>query len=563
MSLGGIALATDFAAVIVTAAVLAILARKTKQPTIVAYILTGIVIGPVMLDLVGEDELIEIMAELGLGFLLFLLGIEMSFENIRDILKPTAAIAAGQAVLQAVLSFSVALLIGFDPFQSGMIALATTFGATPIIVKILGDKDELKTLYGRVDVGILIVQDIYLVIALAVLGVGTVDDVTEVALSMGRVLGLMALVGLAAYLSYRYLLPTLLRASAQNESTLFTVGIAWAFVFIFAAETLELSVEVGAFLAGLALAQLPYSTELKERMSLVTDFFIVVFFASIGLQMTADQLLAYWQEALIAAALLIIGNFFIVFGLFLSQNFDVETSFIGTINMLQVSEFSLVLGAIAVTQGFIEEDLLGFFSLMALVTMPLSTYVIINNHEIYRRAEPYLERFKSDDRIETELGVHEDHAVIIGYDRLVVESLDPIREQFDDIVLVDRSPENVSELRDSGFDYNYGDFRHGEIRQEADLENASFVMSMATQTEINRQLLEQAPEDATTFVAAGHPEDAATLYDEGADYVIIRQVLAGEVLAEHVTDYLTDREAFDATVDRTREGLEGGESDGR
>ncbi|MCH7659819.1 MAG: cation:proton antiporter [Euryarchaeota archaeon] len=561
MSLGGIALASDFAIIVVTATVLAILARKTRQPTIVAYILTGIVIGPVMLGIVTEDQLIEIMAELGLGFLLFLLGIEMNFENIRDILKPTAAIAVGQAFLQATLSFLVALALGFTLFQSGMIALATTFGATPIIVKILGDKDELKTLYGRVDVGILIVQDIYLVFALAVLGVGAVDNVTEVALSMGRVFVLMVLLGVVAYLSYRYVLPTLLRAGARDERTLFTVGVAWAFLFIFAAEALELSVELGAFIAGLSLAQLPYSTELNERMRPVTDFFIMIFFASIALQMTAEQLLAYWQEALIAATLLIIGNFFIVFGLFLSQNFDVETSFIGTINMLQVSEFSLVLGAIAVAQGFIEEDLLGFFALMALITMPLSTYVIMNNHAIYERAEPYLERFKAEDRIETRLGVHEDHALIVGYDRLVEESLSAIREQFEEIVLVDRASENVSELQETDFEYVFGDFRHGEIRQESDIENAAFVLSMARESEVNKRVIEEAPDEATVFVAAHHPEDAEELYEAGADYVILRHVLAGEMLGERIADYLGDEEAFEESVRETRDLLGGGETD--
>jgi Kef-type K+ transport system membrane component KefB/DNA-binding NarL/FixJ family response regulator len=561
MSFGGIALASDFAIVVVTATVLAILARKTRQPTIVAYILTGIVIGPVMLGIVAEDQLIEIMAELGLGFLLFLLGIEMSFENIRDILKPTAAIAVGQAFLQATLSFLVALVLGFTLFQSGMIALATTFGATPIIVKILGDKDELKTLYGRVDVGILIVQDIYLVFALAVLGVGAVDDAAEVALSMGRVFVLMVLLGVVAYLSYRYILPTLLRAGARDERTLFTVGIAWAFLFIFAAEALELSVELGAFVAGLALAQLPYSTELNERMRPVTDFFIMIFFASIALQMTADQLLAYWQEALIAATLLIIGNFFIVFGLFLSQNFDVETSFIGTINMLQVSEFSLVLGSIAVAQGFIEEDLLGFFALMALITMPLSTYVIMNNHAIYERAEPYLERFKAEDRIETQLGVHEDHALIVGYDRLVDESLSAIREQYNEVVLVDRASENVEELQNADFEYVFGDFRHGEIRQESDIENAAFVLSMARESEVNRRVIEETPDEATVFVAAHHPEDAKALYEAGADYVILRHVLAGEMLGEHIADYLGDEEAFEESIRDTRDLLGGGDPD--
>ncbi len=350
MSLGGIALATDFALLIVAATILSYVARLLNQPTIVAYVLTGVVVGPIGLRIVAEDQLIEIVAELGLGFLLFLLGIEMRFEDIREIVRPVGAIAVGQAVLQAIASTAVALVLGFTLFQSLMIALATTFGATPIIVKVLGDKDDLKTLYGKVDVGILIFQDIYLVMALAILAVGTVDGVSEIAVSIGRLLPdgrhRRRRVPRQPVLS-----PALLRASAANKGTLFTVGIAWAFLFIFAAESLELSVEIGAFLAGLALAQLPYSTELKERMRPATNFFIAVFFASIALQMEVDQLLAYWWQAIVAAVLLIVINFFIVFGLFYSQRFDVETSFLGTVSMLQVSEFSLVLGALAVDQG--------------------------------------------------------------------------------------------------------------------------------------------------------------------------------------------------------------------
>ncbi|ELY56467.1 sodium/hydrogen exchanger [Natronococcus amylolyticus DSM 10524] len=543
MPTGGIALAADFALLIAAATLLSYIARLTGQPTIVAYIMTGVVVGPIGLGIVAEDQLIEVMAELGLGFLLFLLGIEMRFDDIKEIMRPVGAIAVGQAILQAIASTSVALLLGFTLYQSLMIALATTFGATPIIVKVLGDKDDLKTLYGKTDVGILIFQDIYLVMALAILAVGTVDDVTEVAFNIGQVLFLMGVIGVVAYLASKYFLPALLRASAANKSTLFTVGIAWAFLFIFTAEMLDLSVEIGAFLAGLALAQLPYSTELKERMRPATNFFIAVFFASIALQMEVDQLLAYWQEALIASVALIVINFFIVFGLFYSQNFDMETSFLGTISMLQVSEFSVVLGALAVEEGFIEEGLLGFFSLMALVTMPISTYYVRYNREIYAYVKPYLERFERDNPIQAEPVEYENHAVVVGYNRLSNELMNVLDEHVEEIVVVEDRAEHVEELKEADHGFIFGNARHGEIRQEANLAGAEVLITVADRVDVNERLVEESPE-TLSIVRANTELEATRLTEAGADYVVMERGLMGEELAD-LLGTLDDREAFE------------------
>ncbi|MCU4971717.1 cation:proton antiporter [Halobacteria archaeon AArc-m2/3/4] len=565
MPLGGIALATDFAIVIVTATILSYIARKTGQPTIVAYILTGIVIGPVLLEVVTEDELIEVMGELGLGFLLFLLGIEMRFDRIKDILRPIVNISIGQTILQTGAAFAIAFLLGFRGMDVVVIALATVFGATPIIVKLLDEKDELKTLPGRIDVGVLIVQDIYLVIVLALVGAGLEGAAGEILLDVARILGLMAAIGALSYLAYRYVLPTLLSAVADDRNVLFVVGLAWAFLFIFLAESLDLSVEVGAFIAGLSLAQLPYSTELQERMQPVTDFFLVVFFTSIGLQLEAEYLLTYWWQALVASGVLVVGNFLIMFYLIHRENFAPETSFLGSINMIQVSEFSLVVGALAVSEELVEEPILGYLSLMAIVTMTLSTYVILYNGHLYERARPYLERFESPDQRATELEIKEGHALVVGYDPVVRETLPVLQEHFEDVVVVDRSAENVDELRAADVEYHYGDIRHGEIREATDLETAAFVLSMARPASVSRQLVEEAAEDAIVVAAAEHVEDARDLSAEGVDYVVVKSVLAGELLGEYVISFLEDRDRFDADSEAAmarileRAGIGGGE----
>lgn len=299
-----IALAADFAIIVVTATAIGFIARQTGQPTIIAYILTGLLLGPVFLDVVTEEGLVELMAELGLGFLLFLLGIKMRFDDVRTILRPIVNIAVWQTILQTALAFAVAYLLGFTLVETIIIALATVFGATPIIVKILTDKDEITELPGKIDIGVLIVQDIYLVIVLALLSAESLGNPPEIAITVATILFMMSFIALFSIASSRYVVPQLFRRVADNKDVFFIVGIAWAFFFIAISEQFDLSLEVGAFLAGISLAQLPYSKELEERISPVTDFFILVFFVSIGLRLAADDLLAYWVEAVIASVVL-------------------------------------------------------------------------------------------------------------------------------------------------------------------------------------------------------------------------------------------------------------------
>lgn len=292
-----IALAADFAIIIVVATVIGILVRQLGQPTIIAYIAAGVILGPVAFDVVTDEGLVYLMSELGLGFLLFLLGMKMRFSDIREILRPVTNVAVGQTVLQTALAFLVALALGFGTIEIIVISLATVFGATPIIVKVLTDKDEITTLPGKIDVGVLIVQDIYLVIILAMFSADSLDNVGEILQTLAVVFAMMAFIGIFSIASSKYVLPQLFRRVADNKDVFLIVAIAWAFLFIAAAESqFDGGIEIGAFLAGLSLAQLPYSKELEDRITPITDFFILVFFASIGLQIEggAASLLAYW-----------------------------------------------------------------------------------------------------------------------------------------------------------------------------------------------------------------------------------------------------------------------------
>ncbi len=571
------AFTTDLVLIIVTATVLSILARKTGQPTIVAYILTGIVLGPVLIGVaedlgltpliaqlgldiiphpfgaVTESELTHLMSELGLGFLLFLLGIEMNLKDIEELLRPITNIAIWQTVLQTSLAFIIPLVLGFTMMETVVIALCTVFGATPVIVKLLNDKGEINSLPGKIDVGVLILQDIYLVIILALFSADSLTNPSEIGFQLVKIFSLIALIGGLSYLLAQNLLPRLFKKIGNDRHAFFIHGLAWAFIFITISVNLGLDIEVGAFLAGLGLGQMPYRNELKERIRPLTDFFIVIFFSSIALTLEPSNLYAYWFQALIASIVLMVGNFMIMFYLINRLGFDSMTSFLGSINMTQVSEFSLVVGGLAVTQGYIGNDILGYLSLMALLTMTSSSYLINYNKQIFAKVEHLLERF--DNNHEWSSKEMEDHVVILGYDNLARNTVAELEEHGEEIMIVDRNPENVEELSNSKYEYIFGDASHGEIRKDAGLDRAKIIISFVPDLSLNKQLLRSTEEECVRVVKARNFEEAGELYDLGADYVIIKNMLSGDRLGDQLKAYFEDKELFLEEVQEEQEKI--------
>ena len=548
-----IAYPTNFAIIFVAATLVGYIAHRLGQPTRVSYILTGVILGPVGLNIVVEEGLVEIMSSLGLGFLLFLLGIKMHFDEIKEIFRPIVNIAGSQILLQQSLAFLVAYLLGFPLWQAFVIGLCTIFGATPVIVKVLTDKDEIRTLPGRINVGVLIGQDIYLVIALALLGIGTLAEPLEVATTVVKILILIAAISIVTIASSRYVLPKIFKKIADNKEVFFLFTIAWAFLFIYASKRLELSIEVGAFLAGLGLAQLPYSRELEDRIKPITDFFILVFFSTIGLRLVADELFYYWKEAVIASVILVFGNFLIMFYLIYKEDFSVKTSFIGSINMIQVSEFSLVVGALAVAQGFIEIEVLGYLSLMALMTMSASTYIIANNHKIYERVKHLFKRLDTE-RKDVDLKKYSEHAVVIGYDNLAEKLVPVLKEHFEHVLILDSDAEKIVKLDSQGLDNIYGDFRYGEVRRALNLKDASFVFSSISDIHLNSILLDNVGSGTKVFIECEWKEESDILHEMGADHVLLINEVSILQLFKYVEDHLNEMDRKEKTIDQEKGG---------
>ena len=553
------ALTIDLAVILLSATALGFVARQTGQPTIIAYIIAGVLIGPVVFGFIGVTELTETLSELGLAFLLFLLGIKMRLDDVRHVISPIVKISIPQMAAVAAVGFGVAYALGFTFLESTMIALAVMYSSTAVVIKMLTDKDEATTLHGKTDVGVLLVQDIVVVILLAVLAAGRPESATEVATTLVIVLALVVIITVAALAASKYALPPVFRRIANNTDVFFLVAISWAFLFIFISDEINLflapvgieaylSIEMGAFLAGLAIAQLPYSKQLQDRVNPLTDLFVMIFFVSVALNIEARELLFYWEEAVIAALVLMPAKFLIFFVLINWQDFDIETNFLGSLYMIQVSEFGIVVGVAALEGEFISVEVLGFLTLVALITMAVSVYFIAFGDRLFERLEPTLSRFEAEETFTKSGKEYDNHAIVVGYDDITRNVLPLLKAHYDDVVAVDRRVDHIEALQDEGFDAVYGDMQSYTIRKDVQLKNADFVISSSDQVPVNKALLREVSEDTTVFVEARTEEDAAELYEHGAEYVITSVDLASERLASYIQAYVEERPEFDQAI---------------
>ncbi|CAI48256.1 Kef-type transport system [Natronomonas pharaonis DSM 2160] len=568
-------LTVDLAIILLSATLLGFVARQTGQPTIIAYIVAGVLIGPVVFGIVEVTELTDTLSDLGLAFLLFLLGIKMRLDDVRHVLSPIVKISIPQMVAVAAVGGGAAYALNFVPIgalsgftvlESVIIGLAVMYSSTAVVIKMLTDRDEATSLHGKIDVGVLLVQDIVVVILLAVLAAGRPESAGEVARTLAVVLVLVAVVTVAALAASKYALPRVFRRIADNKEIFFLVAISWAFLFVFVSDnvnlfleplglTAYLSIEMGAFLAGLAIAQLPYSKELQNRVNPLTDLFVMIFFASVALDIQARELLFYWREAIVVAVVLMVAKFLIFFVLINWQRFDIETNFLGSLYMIQVSEFGIVVGVAALAGDFIGVEVLGFLTLVALITMAVSVYFIEFGDRLFERFEPWLSQFEPKETFSEGGKAYNGHAVAIGYDDVTRNVLPLLDEYYDDVVVIDRRVDHIEALQAEGFDAIYGDVASSTIRKDAALKKADFVFSSSDQPAVNKTIIDEVGEGTTVFVEARSDAGAEILYEYGADYVVNSFNLAADRLTAYLEAYLDGRPTFDRAIETDTELL--------
>ncbi len=371
---------------VVGAATAALVAtRFLRLPPIVGYLLAGLVLGP-LTGALSVSHSVELFSELGVALLLFLVGLELSVDRIREVGRSAVTVGVAQMAATCALGGGIALAFGFGPTQALFLGLAVTFSSTVVVVKLLDELGALDERYGRLSIGVLLVQDVAVALVLTLVS-GLAGGAGEGIASAGRGLagamaGLAVLVAVAAA-AVRWGLRELMAWLSDAPDGLFVASLAWCLGFILAAEALHLSVELGAFVAGVALAQLPQAHELAGRVRPLVDFFVAVFFVSLGAGLDLVAGVRHWAPALALSAFVLVGKPVIVGGLLGRMGHSDRSGLLAGLTLGQISEFAFVLLGTAVAAGAVPADLLSLVGLVGLVTIGGSAVVAPLGERLY------------------------------------------------------------------------------------------------------------------------------------------------------------------------------------
>src|SRR3989344_4346049 len=471
----------QLSAILVISTILGIIAQRFKQPLILAYIFTGIVISFFQVFKSLENSTFELLSNLGIAFLLFLVGIELKLDDFKFVGK--AAILAGfaQIFFTVVVGFILINALGFSLVSSFYMALAITFSSTVIIIKLLSEKHDLTSLYGKITIGYLLVQDFVAILALMVLSGFGKDAGPSIMSMILIVLKGLLLVGFA-FVASKWILKVLFKLTSQSTELLFVSAIAWAFLVAALGSVFGFSVAIGAFLAGVAIASSPYRIQISARVKPLRDFFTILFFILLGASLSSGASQVLLSHVIWLSAFILIAKPLIVFAVMLSIGFRNRTSFLVAITGAQISEFSLILLASGQALGHVSSQEVSLMAAVGIATITISSYLILKGDLLYRRFEPRLSRLFPQKKHDPYVSNREslaDHVVLVGGEQMGSDILEFLKRRFKDknqIVVVDFNPEIIKSLAAAGFNAVFGDISDPEVLEELELAKARIII---------------------------------------------------------------------------------------
>jgi len=473
----------EVAVLILVAAVVGLAGLLLRQPLIVAFIAVGILAGPDVLGLVSRADYIGIMAEMSIAVLLFLVGLKLDLKLVRTLGPVALATGLGQVTFTVVFGFLICLAMGIDAVTSLYVAIALTFSSTIIIVKLLSDKREIDSLHGRIALGFLIVQDIVVVLAMVALSAIGVGMATET--GGGDILGVLGgglLMIAFIVLFIRFLADPLLGRIARSPELLVVFAVGWAASLGALGDWLGFGMELGGLLAGVSLASTQFRDAIGSRLASLRDFLLLFFFVSLGAGLDLSQLGEQTSRALVLSLFVLIGNPLIVLIIMGYMGYQKRTGFLAGLTVAQISEFSLIFMAMGVTIGHVAPTYMGLVTLVGLVTIALSTYMITYSHHLYELVEPWLKPFErrvpfretTTEEAEAS-GAHEFILFGLGrYGRAIGRGL---IDRGHTVLGVDFDPEAVTAWRQLGHDGLYGDATDPEFLGHLPLAQARVLIS--------------------------------------------------------------------------------------
>ena len=535
----------EFALVLLLAAGGGIVSLWLRQPLLIAYIVIGIVAGPAVLGLVTAHDQIDLLAQVGVAVLLFVVGLKLDLQHIRHIGPVALATGLGQLSFTIVIGFLLILAMGKDWMEAIYVAVALTFSSTIIIVKLLSDKREIDSLHGRIAVGFLIVQDLAVVLAMMVMSTLRGNGGEESLLALAGSLALrISIAAASVYVLMRYVLPPLVERMAQSQELLLIFAIAWGTGLAALGEWAGFSKEAGAFLAGFSLASTHYRDAINARLTGIRDFLLLFFFIDLGAKLNFSTLGDELWPALGLSLFVLIGNPLIVMAIMGYMGYRKRTGFLCGLTVAQISEFSIIFVAMGISLGHVGAGALGLTTLVGLITIALSTYLILYSHPIYEKMAPLLGFFERK-RPYRELAVaterhdlHEADVIVVGLGRYGSRLALGLKEAGLKTLGVEFDPEVARALRRQGLPVRYGDGIASEFLESLPLKATRWIVSTLPDIGSNRELLRCLGE-------LGFTGDVAVVARDEADSVALKKLGAPTLLypmrnaVDHAVETLT------------------------
>lgn len=549
----------EISSIIVIALFISLLMRLLKQPLIVGYIFTGILVGPNLFDLVHSHEVIELFSKLGISILLFIVGLNLSPGVIREVGKVSLATGLGQVLFTSIVGFLIALFLGIERTAAMYVAIALTFSSTIIILKLLSDKGDLNKLYGRIAIGFLLVQDIIATLILLVTtSISTGDGGNIFAVAYLTILKGVSLIGAIIIVS-NYILPRISHFVAASQELLFLFAISWGLGMGALFMNLGFSVEIGALVAGVTMSMTPYAYEASSRLRPLRDFFIVLFFILLGSQMVLTDISRLLVPALILSGYVLIGNPIIMIIIMNLLGFSKRTSYSAALTVGQISEFSLILATLGFEVGHLPQEVLSLITMVGLITISGSTYLILYSDHIYpfvERILSYLElkKNKNEEAVDSHYS-----AILFGYQRVGEDFIESFERLGLNYVVIDFNPESIELLKEKGIPHIFGDASDPEFLAELHLSHLKYVISTIPDVQVNKYLVEKIREKnhRTIILAiAQNKDESMVLYKGGATYVIMPHYLGAQYAAKMIGKHGLDRREYHALREKHLSYLE-------
>ena len=528
----------EIAALVLLAAGIGFLGLLARQPLVVSFIAVGVLAGPDALGLVSSTDFIQTLSKISIAVLLFLVGLKLDVGLVRSLGKVAVVTGVGQVALTSLSAFAICLALGLDPQASVYVAIALSFSSTIIVVKLLSDKQEISALHGKLALGILIVQDIFVVLAMVTLsamgvgpevGHGSYLDVIKVAAG-----GIAMLAFVLVFI--RYIANPLLKSITRSPELLVIFAVGWAAGLAALGDALGFGKELGGLLAGVSLASTDYREAISSRLASLRDFLLLFFFINLGAGLDLGALGSQIGPAILLSVFVLLGKPLLVLALVGRMGYRRRTGFLAGLTLAQISEFSLIFIAMGLTLGHIDDSTAGLVTLVGLVTIAMSVYMITWSHKLYALCEPYLGFFERRDAFReadsnTQAALRQPHDfVIFGLGRYGQRIGLRLHEQGFRVLGIDFDPEALETWRRLGMQACFGDATDPEFVAHLDLQGVRAVVSAVPRergalTEADPQLallhgLKTARYSGKVFLSVQKVADVDDLLREGASVVL-------------------------------------------